>query len=154
MHTVARLTAFTMTMLIVDLVLCCFRVPVVGLTILAMLADSKAMAVFGKSAVLEVVSGIGIVAFGILGNALLLARKRVGLTLCWISVGYFALSIVTSVWQIGLQAQAMHNDAEVLGVVLVGGLILAFRLGLGGLYVVALVQAQKALGSPIAAEFA
>ncbi len=139
-------------MFVVSLLFCFFRsvIVAIGFVGMGMLpADDPAM----KIGFLEIGTGLGMVLCGVPGNALLLARKQIGIYFGW-GLAAFTVSSITT----GIALMAVSHDvpavggsaadpgiqhAELIGMVIGGGLSISLRVGILVAYAVALIRFQN-----------
>lgn len=134
---------------IMSIVFCCIRLLLVllGIAGLVMIMNNPQAVEGGvtvTTAILEVASGAGMVFFGIVGNALMLAKKRLGFVFGWLLVVSVLGNIGSGLLQIGgLFEQFEPGTPEFVGGIigLVG--VLAIRLFILGAYVYGLVLFKK-----------
>lgn len=148
---VKTLGTFVLTILIIDLVLCCLRLilAALGLAGFAMIpADDPMYA----TVVFEVGTGFAIALFGIPANLLILLKKRIGIYVAIVKIFFTLANILVGIWQASLQFGPMTSEVEgperagmMVGFMIGVGFVVVFRLVLMGLYVAALVKANKAL---------
>ncbi len=142
----SALPTFAMVMMIISLVFFVIRVPIVALSCLAiaMLKDDP----FFFMAILEAVTGALMALFGITGNSLVLAKKPLGIPLCWLAVAATVGSILVGVAQVPAQFGKFAADSPefigaMVGLVLFGGIRIAILVA----YIFAIVMAGRALRS-------
>lgn len=134
------LPGYCKTMFIIDLVLCCLRVPMVilGFVGASMITPDDPLA---QTVKFELATGIAIVGFGILANIGLLLKKSWGALLGYLALVASTASIGTAVMQIGAQMdQYAEGSPERIGAVIGGGFVFMIRLALMGLYLAALLK--------------
>jgi len=134
--------AFCMVMFIVSLVFCGIRAPLVamgfaGYFALQQMGNHPLM----PTVAFEIGTGLGIVVFGIPGNALLLARQSWAVLLGYLAAASVVGSIAVGIWQTSIMAEGQAADSPERIFVLIGsGGAFVFRLVLLGLYVAALAK--------------
>ena len=133
-------------MFIVSFLLCLLRAAIVamGFVGVALLpVDHPAM----KTAYLEIGTGIGMVLCGISGNALLLAKKQIGVYLGWGLIAFTIGSILTGIAAIlitggtlGPKAPPGQETARFVGMVVGAVISVAIRVSIIVAYGAALIQ--------------
>lgn len=137
-----RFPVFARVMFIVSLVFCCLRMLMVPLSILGY--ASGAAAEMGTSVLFEIITGIGIAVFGVLGNGLLLARKPIGVTFGWLLVLSVLGSLAVGLWQAFMLWSDMEpGTPEFIGIVIGLVFTLAIRVSLLIAYIAALMMFGK-----------
>lgn len=136
-----RLPGFCKVVFIFDLVFCILRLPLAALGVVgyfAMIQENPGDPLLA-TVIFEIVTGAGIVAFGITGNSLLLAQKSWGVYLGFLAVIFTIGSIAAGLWQLWLAMQPMPPKMQAAA--MVGGAItLGIRLGINALVCIALVR--------------
>lgn len=132
------LPGFCKTIFIIELVLCCLRVPLVvaGFVGATMMGPDDPLA---QTVIYELATGVGIVGFGILANIGLLMKKGWGVPLGYLALVATAGSVGTGILQFSAQMnQFPMGSPERVGVMFGGGIVFIIRLALMGLYLAAL----------------
>lgn len=141
---------FSMIMIIISLILSVLRVLLVGLGIVGyfLLASLEESPPGFALAIPEILTGAGIAFFGILGNSLLLARKKIGVTLAWVMVGCVVASLLVGILQ-GVAMLNTHNQGspEWIGAVVGIVVTIAIRIAILACYVIGLQQYRKWLAA-------
>ncbi len=145
------LGAFVLTMLILDLVFCGLRLMLgaFGLAGYAVIPPDDPMR---QTVIFEVATAFGIALFGFAGDTLILLKKKIGIPVAAIKIAFTVGSVVAGVWQGFLQFQQFPGDMSgpegagfVVGFFIGAGFVVLIRLVLLGLYIAALVKANKIL---------
>lgn len=142
----AGLPAYCTTMFIISLVFCVIRVLLVGLGIVGMIAISQMASPPPQAtgAIWEVLSGAAMAFFGIIGNSLMLARKRVGFYFGIMLVIAVLCSFVVGIIQaLSLASVQPEGSPELIGMMIGAGVMILIRLGLLGAYILALAKFKK-----------
>jgi hypothetical protein len=148
---VKQLGTFVLTILIIDLVLCCLRLMLaaLGLAGFAVIPLDDPMR---ATVVFEVGTGFAIALFGIPANLLILLKQRIGIYVAGIKIFFTLANILVGIWQASLQFGPMASEVEgperagmLVGFMIGVGFVVVFRLVLMGLYIAALVKANKVL---------
>ncbi|HEX6984124.1 MAG TPA: hypothetical protein VF170_02050 [Planctomycetaceae bacterium] len=138
-----RLDGFVLGVAIADLVLSGLRLLVAGAGIVgwSFIPDDDPM----KATVLfEVGTGLAVGLTAIAADILLLCKKRVGIALGWIALGFVGLSVLVSFWQLTIQWRGFAGDqATLIGAIVGGVFAVLVRLVLNGLYAAALIRAGR-----------
>lgn len=136
-------------MFIVSLVFSVLRILFVALGILGyiMMADMVNPPAGFALAIPELLAGVGIIIFGLLGNSLMLARKKIGVTLGAVLVFFVLASTVIG----GLQGAAYLSNynsgsPEWMGAIFGVVFTLIIRVAILIAYVFALLKFNKWLG--------
>lgn len=137
----AGLPGFIKAMAIVDLVFCCIRAVLVGLSILGYFMLVREQSPLLGSVLAEIATGLLIAAFGIPANILLLLRKPAGLWIAMVAVVGAVGAMGVAGWQTSVQAiQFPPGSPQRAGFFIAVAFVTLIRLGLLGLYIGALVQ--------------
>ncbi len=103
-----------------------------------------------RNAVMDVVTGVGMMFSGIIGNSLMLARKRVGLYFGYLLVFFVLSSFLVAMIQMvtlfnsqGSGAAGAPQQAQLIGMVIGASVAIIFRLALLIAYVLALVKFKQ-----------
>lgn len=97
----------------------------------------------------EIITTTGIAVFGILANSLMLARKKIGISLAWILVACVVSSILVGIWQLTYVpgnaelADPAQKTAFMIGAFVAGGFFMVIRMALLGAYCAALAMFSK-----------
>ena len=151
----SQLPMFSMVVLIIDLVFRFLRVVLVLFSVIGIWALGTANPLFFWG-VLEIVTGGAMVIFGILGDSLVLAKKRIGLSLCWIALIATVANLIVGLCEIPLQMDAQMQNGQIgpeqaqavkIGMLIGGGVVGLLRLGLIIGYGVALSMAKRFFNS-------
>jgi hypothetical protein len=146
-----RLPTYSVVMLIIDIVFRCIRILLVALGIVGILALGPADPIYFWG-ILEIITGVAMIVFGLLGDSLVLAKKKIGITLCWIAlmvtvgnmiVGFCELPLL--IQQQMAQAPAAQADAMKIGMIVGVVFMATIRLSLIIAYAVAVAMAAKVL---------
>ena len=139
---IPRLPTFVKGWAIADLVFCCIRGVLTPMSFIGLVAMDSSNPMY-PTVIFEALTNLGLAAFGIPANILLLKQKPLGVTLGWITVGVALVSILVGCWQGSIQFSMNEGPEEMRGGMLVG-LVFAIvaRLVLNGFYVAALVKAK------------
>ncbi|MEZ6137990.1 MAG: hypothetical protein R3C53_24160 [Pirellulaceae bacterium] len=144
-----RFPVYTTVMLIVDIVFRLIRMLLVSFSILgvSMMAADDPMYYWGIG---EVVTGVLMAVCGLLGDGLVLGKKRIGLFFCWIALLATLGNLVVGLGEIpymmaGQLADVPADQANAMRIGMWGGAIVMsiFRLALVVAYGVALVMAKR-----------
>lgn len=141
---------FCKVMFIISLILCILRAGFVALGMLGMglmKADDPLM----KAAFLEIGTGVGMVLCGVPGNTLLLFKNQVGFYLGWGLIACTIGSILTGVVEMVLTGGNLGGEppppgaegAQMIGLIIGGGIAVLFRGGILVAYGAALLQFQS-----------
>lgn len=145
------LGGFVLTILILDLIFCALRLGLAALGAVgfAMIEPDDPMR---PTVVFEVGTGLAIALFGISANIMILLQNRIGIYLAVVKILFTAANMLVGIWQASLQFGPIADGAvgdERTGILVgftIGILfVLGFRLTLMGLYIAALVKANKVL---------
>lgn len=142
----ASMPTIVTVMAILSLIFCLIRIPLVAMGImgyseLAALGHPMAMA-----APWEILTGIGMVICGILGNILLLAKKRAGVAIGWGLMGCTIGSIAVGLWEASIMlGQFPDGSPQKVGGYIGAAITLVIRLALVVLYIIALNKASAFL---------
>jgi hypothetical protein len=133
---------FSRVVLIIDMVLCGFRLAVVALGVVGYVVLKQQNNLQSTSAVFEIVTGTGIVIFGLSGDLLLLLKQRWALLLAIASLVFTLASIGIGIWQMSNMYGAMagNDAARQVGYVVGGVFTLMVRVGIVVAYGVALAK--------------
>ncbi|MCA9035851.1 MAG: hypothetical protein KDA91_12015 [Planctomycetaceae bacterium] len=145
-----RLSGFAKGMVIASLVFCCLRIPLLVLSCLGlvMLLREDPNNPIMKYVALEIGSAAGMAIFGVTGNILLLMGKRLGILFGWLLAACTVGSLIVGVLESDLQFQQFApGSPERTGAWIGLGVVLAFRVSLLVMYVVALRIASRVLPS-------
>lgn len=138
----APLPTFVLVIAIVDLLFCVLRLGFVGLSVLGLMMMAEGAPAF-LPGIFEALTGLGIAGFGIPGNALLLAKRRVSLILCKLNLAFTVASMVVSVWSLALMLPQGGRQGEVVAFAVGAAFVLVVRILLAVVYGVALVGAMR-----------
>lgn len=99
------------------------------------------------SGVAEMVTGLGMAIFGLVGDGLVLAKKRIGIAFCVVAGVATIGNMITGVVQIPvvIKMQKITGGPELIGAYVGAAIVIVIRLGLLAAYVMALVMASKTL---------
>jgi hypothetical protein len=148
---VRSLGTFVLTILIIDLVLCSLRLIMAALGVAgyAFIAPDDPMR---ATVIFEVGTGLAIALFGIPANLLILLKNRIGIYVAVIKIVFTLANMLVGIWQAFLQFGPMSGDVEgperagmLVGFMIGVGFVVVFRFVLMGLYIAALVKANKVL---------
>jgi hypothetical protein len=143
-----KLGAFVLTMVILDLVFSCLRLALglFALVGLAIMAEDDPMR---QTAIFEAVTALAMAIFGIPANTLILLKKRIGIPLAAVKILFTLANVGVGTWQASLMFPADLSGPEgagfLVGFIIGVGFVFTLRLGLLGLYIAALVLANKRL---------
>ena len=139
-----KLGAFVLTIVIMDLVFCVLRVVIglFGLVGYAVIPEGNPLR---PTIIFEVITAEGIGVFGILANTFILLKKRIGIPLSAICILFTVLNMLVGAWQGYLQVPADMGTPEGIGFVVGAVVVMAIRLALLILYVMAILGARKRL---------
>jgi hypothetical protein len=137
---------FVMTFIIMDLVFSCLRIPMVALSIFGYTEIEPTDPIY-QTTLFEIMTGLGIILFGILANILILVKKRIGCSLAWGNVLVTISSIMVGLWQASIVFGSSDIDEgpEKVGVILGGSCAIIIRVGILVCYIIAVLKAQKCL---------
>jgi hypothetical protein len=133
---------FATVMASVDLGFCLIRVLLVLLGIVGLIMMKTEDPLY-QTGGLELVTGVGIVLFGIPANILLLLRKPAGVPLGYLNILFTGLSMLVGIFQGNALFGKAGDGAEAAGMVVGLGVVLVIRLTLLIVYGAALSQAKK-----------
>ena len=130
---------FSRVMFIIDLVLCVIRALLAALGILGVLALQQQNSDLVPLAIAEVITGLGIAVFGILGYTCLLMRQRWAVMFVYLTACATLASVIVGVLQLGKLTALQSDEAQQVGMYLGGGCVTVIRLGLAVMAVIAAV---------------
>ncbi len=132
------LPVFCTIVFVIDLVLCSLRTLLVLIAIPGYMLLKQDHHPLAPTAIFEILAGAGIVLSGIPANIGLLLRRSWGVPLAYASAAATLLSIIVGAWQANITLnQFQPGSAELIGGLIGGGAMLAVRLGILGLFVMA-----------------
>lgn len=137
------LPTFCLIVFIVDLVLCSLRLLMVPFSILGLMFAEDVEQVFGASVFAEILAGLLIGVIGIAANVMLLVKKPLGVHLGNALVALTVASYGVAVWQTVLQFGMLDSTAERVGGVIGFVVVMAVRVTLLALFVVALMKFKR-----------
>lgn len=138
---------YALVMFIVSIIFCVLRLLIVVFGMLGVVmmlqqgADQRDAAING---LLEVATGAAMVFFGLLGNGLMLARKKMGYYFGWLLLLSVVGNILVGLAQLGTMFENLEPGSPEFiagGVSLV--LVLVIRVGIAVAYAIALLQFEK-----------
>ena len=141
-----KFPVFATVMASVDLGFCLIRVLIVLLGIVGLIMTKEGDPAYATGG-LEIITGIGIVLFGIPANVLLLLRKPSGLPLGYLNLLFTGASMLVGLLQGNALFGKASDGAQAAGIVVGLGLVLVIRLALLLCYGVALNLAKKFFAS-------
>ena len=133
-------------MFIISLVFVLLRIVAVLLGIVGVVAvlNGAKIEINMIQAVVEIGSGAAMVLFGLLGNGLMLAKKRTGYLFGWLLVFSVLVNIGTGLFGIGdLFNQFQPGSPELIAALVTAGFFILIRFGLLAAYIAALLQFKK-----------
>ena len=139
-------SGFNKGWIITDLVFCVLRVPLVLLGIVGMISLGAGSPLI-PAVVAEVLSGLGICLFGIVGNTLLLMRKPAGVPLAWLALLSVLLSVLVGIWQLSIQMAPVTDNAHRLGMMIGAAFVFVLRVGLNVVYAAVVVRVKNNLAT-------
>jgi hypothetical protein len=134
--------------MVIDLVFCVLRLLILGFSIIGLAMLMRVNDGMKFAAIFEVLTGVIMVVFGIAGDSLVLAKKRIGIPLCWVAVGGTVLSILVGVGQLFMMQQGRPELAQgpaLVGAIIGGALAAIIRFGLLAFYVYCIITATTFL---------
>lgn len=144
---------FCTTMFVISLIFSILRILSTGFSILGILLIASQAGTpdfMVRNAVMDVVTGAGMMLSGIIGNSLMLARKPVGLYFGYLLVffvfGSFLVAMIQAVTLFNAQgsgAAAAPQQVQLFSMVIGAGVAIIFRLALVVAYVVALLKFKQ-----------
>jgi len=136
-----KMPVFCKVMFIVSLVFCSLRAAMVPFSILGYEMLSRQNEEIALTVGFEIVAGVGIAVFGILGNCLLLARKDWAIVLGYLTAISVVGSIIVGLWQAAIMSGDIQaGSPEQIGFFIGSAFTLIVRLVLLSLFVAALVK--------------
>lgn len=150
-HSVDSFPKYSKVVLIIDLVLCMPRLLVVVLSIAGFMVMNRNNPLYHFS-IPEIVTGLLIVVFGVLGDVLVLTKRRWALYLCWLGVVAALLNLIVGFCEVPViwgakvaRGEIPPDQAEAVRIGMWAGAIFTgfIRLGLNVAYCTALVFAKR-----------
>ncbi len=124
-----------------DIAFSLLRLALVGVATVAMLFWPELPAPeMAKTAAYELLIGVAMVIFGLIGDIAMLLKQQWGLLFGWLKALSVAASVLVGVWQLHLTVRELpDNSPEQIGAYFGGALVMVVRLCLLGLFVAALI---------------
>ncbi len=136
-----KMPTFVTVMMIIDMVFRGLRVPIALLGIVGVVVMPSDNPMF-LPGIFEVITGAVMAVCGLVGDGLVLAKRRIGLIFCWVAVAATLANVVVALFELPIQAGQQPENVRMV-VYAVAGIFLIFRLALIGTYGFALLLAKK-----------
>ena len=135
------LPVFSIFFLVTDIVFCAIRIIFVIFSMIGMSQLNSNEALY-LSGLLEIITGIGIVFFGLIGNIGVLLKKSSILTFCWLNVAETVASFFVGIWQATILSSSVAGGPESAGFLIgsIGSMLI--RVALLICYVIAVSRAK------------
>lgn len=135
---------FTFVMFVVSLLFCVVRLLLVMLAVPGYFVIVKTMPEMGPTVIAEIATGAGMVVSGLIGNGLMLARKRIGIVFGWLLCAFTLGSLGVGIWQGSFRLQQFGpGTPQYVGAIIGIVLVIGIRLFLVGLYGFAVTQFSR-----------
>jgi hypothetical protein len=140
-----KIPLFSKVMIIIDLVFCILRGPLLLLGLLgAVMLKKQGNSEILGTVVFEIGSGAGIFIFGLAANIMMLLKKKIGVWFAAVNILATVISIGVGIWQASINVSNMTSGSvELVGGIIGGIIAVLIRIAIFVLYCYAVFTFQR-----------